>query len=134
MKYLLTIIIIYSCLWIPSNSQTFIYKNWQLNDSIPKETVENIILEYATGTKAYEMKRTIECESGYKNIQSYIVKDNKREDSWGLVQINLPNHREITKQQALNPNFAIKWMSDNWGKVKWYGWIKKTDTCNIIYK
>lgn len=109
-------------------------KIYQLGDKVEQEYIDATIAKYATGTKAYKMKRTIYCESYNTNVQSAIIKDGKKEDSWGLAQINLHWNPSVTKEQALDPEFAIKWMSDNWGTTKWYGYISKTDTCNIIYK
>jgi hypothetical protein len=108
-------------------------KTYQLGDTIPEEVIDELIARYATGTKAYQMKRTLYCESGYKNIQSNIVKNGIREPSYGIAQIHQPSHPTVTREQALNPEFAIKFMSDNWGKVAWYGYIKSTDSCNQIY-
>lgn len=110
------------------------FKVYELGDSLTEKEVEKIISLYATGTKAYQMKRTVFCESGYKNIQSNIVKNGIREDSWGIAQINLYWNTNITKSQALDPYFSIKFMSDNWNTVKWYGLDRNTDTCNIVYK
>lgn len=107
---------------------------YNLGDKIPDVVINEIIAKHATGTKAYQMKRTLGCESGFYNIQSNIVKNGIREDSWGIAQIHLPSHPNVTKEQALDPEFAIKFMSDNWGKVAWYGYIAKNDSCNIIYK
>jgi len=131
--------VVFISLYIPTND----YVVW-VEDGVVKtyenekiETLEEKIIRlvdtYATGTKAYEMKKTIYCESGYKNIQSNIVKNGVREDSWGVAQINLYYHPQVTKEQAMNEEFAVKWMSDNWGKVKWYGYIRNTDSCNEIY-
>lgn len=105
---------------------------YKLGDTIPENVIDSLIAKYATGTKAYQMKKTLYCEAGYKNIQSNIIKDGVREDSWGISQIWLPAHKQVNKEQALDPEFAVKFMSDNWGKVKWYGYIAKTDSCNII--
>lgn len=68
------------------------------------------------------MKKVIECESmGSTTIQSYhIRKDGTREQSFGLSQIHLPDHPTVTKEQALDPSFAIEFMAKNLGKVKWY--------------
>jgi len=108
---------------------------YKYGDTIPIEHIREIISQYATSTKAYEIERTIWCESFNKNIQSYIIdKHGNREDSWGIAQINLYWNPSVTKEQALDPEFAIKWMSDRWGKTKWYGWIRKTDSCNSIYR
>lgn len=100
-------------------------------DEIPVEVIREIISRYATGTKAYQMERTIYCESSNKNVQSYIVKNGIREESYGIAQIHLPSHK-ITKEQALDPEFAIKFMSDNFDKIKWYGYLKSEDRCNTI--
>jgi hypothetical protein len=94
------------------------------------EMMDKMIARYATGTKAYQMKRTLYCESGYKNIQSYIVKNDQREDSWGIAQIHLPSHPSVSREQALDPEFSIKFMNDNWELVRWYGYERKKDRCN----
>lgn len=69
-----------------------------------------------------EMWDTILCESGASTtIQShYIRKDGTREKSFGLAQIHLPDHPNVTKEQAINPEFAIQFMAENWHKVRWY--------------
>jgi hypothetical protein len=36
---------------------------YQLGDQIPEEVIDELIARYATGTKAYQMKRTLYCES-----------------------------------------------------------------------
>jgi len=110
-------------------------KTYSLGEKIPEEVINSLIAQHATGTKAYGMKRTIWCESQYWNIQSNIIdRRGLREDSWGVAQINLYWNPSVTKEQALDPEFAIKWMSDRWGKTKWYGWNPQTDTCNTVYK
>ena len=143
MKYVWIVIVIavFLVAYIPTNTYRVYRENEFIktsdNKEIKIETLEEKIIRlvdsYATGTKAYEMKKTIYCESGYKNIQSNVVKNGVREDSWGVAQINLYYHPQVTKEQAMNEEFAVKWMSDNWGKVKWYGYIKATDICNEIY-
>jgi hypothetical protein len=95
-------------------------------DLVPAEYINKTIALYATGTKAYQMSRTIFCES-----HNYNIKSNLAEESYGLVQIHLPSHPTITKEQALDPLFSIKWMSDNWS-TKWYGYNRLTDKCNVI--
>lgn len=71
---------------------------------------------------AAEMWGTILCESGASTtIQSYhIRKDGTREQSFGLSQIHLPDHPTVTKEQAIDPKFAINFMAKNWHKVRWY--------------
>lgn len=69
------------------------------------------------GVDAEQMKGTIKCETGGSDdpsIQSWVPKKggpNDREDSWGIAQINLPAHTDITKEQAQDPDFSVKWMA-----------------------
>lgn len=53
------------------------------------------------------------CESRFRNIQSEVIspKTGKRENSWGIFQINLDptGHPEISKAQALDIEFNIRW-------------------------
>ena len=61
--------------------------------------------------KESEMQRVIDCESGGSTtIQSHWMKHGKRENSWGIVQINLDAH-DVTKEQALDPQFAIDFLA-----------------------
>ena len=43
-------------------------------------------------------------------------------NSWGIYQINLPAHPEITKEQALNPEWAINWTAKEWQKGNQWKW------------
>lgn len=69
-----------------------------------------------------EMWDTILCESGASTtIQSYhIRKDGTREQSFGLAQIHLPDHPTVSREEAIDPEFAINFMAKNWHKVRWY--------------
>lgn len=40
-------------------------------------------------------------------LQSRIITNGEREDSWGLAQIHLPSHPTVSKAMAQNPYFAI---------------------------
>jgi hypothetical protein len=70
------------------------------------------------------MLAVIQCESQFnteiqsqhhytaKNVpKGYKVGD--REQSYGLVQIHLPAHPTITKEQAIDPEFAVDFMAKN---------------------
>lgn len=78
-----------------------------------------------------EFLATLKCEGDFHNGQSYVKSatgPNGREDSWGVVQIHLPSHPEITKEQALNPFWSLNWMADQWlkgNKWKWSCWHTK---------
>ena len=87
------------------------------------------------GVSGYQMERTIECESRFNNIQS-TAKDktgpNGYEDSWGISQIHLPSHPEVSRAEAMDEHFAIEWMAKNFNNryVVWYGYSRKYDKCN----
>lgn len=79
----------------------------------------------------YVLNRIVQCESGYRNIQSNVVKNGVREPSYGVVQIHLPSWG-ITKEQALDIDYSIEWAAKQIaaGKWWWYGYDIHTDTCN----
>lgn len=66
------------------------------------------------------MERTIKCESNASTTRQSEHLDptgpNGREDSWGLVQIHLPSHPTITREQAIDPDFAIDFMAKHFAK------------------
>lgn len=97
------------------------------------ETKEVITRIYTEAPK-YELNpdwiaHTIYCESMFYNIQSGIVVEGVREPSYGLAQIHLPSHPEVTVEQALDPLFSVDWMMEHWSDEKWYGYDRTTDTC-----
>lgn len=68
------------------------------------------------------MDKVISCESGYNpTIQSHhrYKKDRphegvvagQREQSFGLVQIHLPAHPNVSYQDALNPEFSVEFLA-----------------------
>lgn len=89
-----------------------------------KERIDRLIEEKAKeyGTSATTLKRIVACESGYvTDIQSYKILKYGREKSFGLVQIHLPDHPNITKEQAIDPAFAINYLAKHYaqGTDKW---------------
>ena len=84
------------------------------------------------GVSGYQMERTIECESRFNNIQSTAYQNGAREDSWGIAQIHLPSHPEVSRDEALDEEFTIEWMAKNFNNpyVTWYGYSRKYDKCN----
>ena len=67
-------------------------------------TAEDIITAYAIhyGTPAQPLIDTLDCESG---LHSDRVGDHGT--SYGVAQIHLPAHPDISKKQALDPLFSI---------------------------
>lgn len=53
---------------------------------------------------------TLSCESGGFTdvaIQSGYIKNGKQENSWGIAQVDLDYHPDISKEEAIDPAFAI---------------------------
>jgi hypothetical protein len=76
------------------------------------------------GVSAEKMVAIIGCESNWKHtVQSnhvYTAKNvpkgysvGDREQSFGLVQIHLPAHPTVSKDQAIDPEFAIDFLAKN---------------------
>lgn len=104
---------------------------------IPHETARTeelikYLFDYTQGTDVDPeiVSRTIYCESMWYNIKSgYVNEQGIQEESYGLAQIHLPSHPDITKEQALDPYFAIRFIVDHWHTVKWYGYDREHETC-----
>lgn len=79
--------------------------------------------EGLTEPLATQMLETIRCESGFVSQQSkYIRKDGTREPSFGIAQIHLPDHPSVTKDEAMDENFSVRWMAKKFkdGKMGWW--------------
>jgi hypothetical protein len=54
-----------------------------------------------------------ECESGFVPQQSQIVNaKGERENSWGVWQIHLPDHPQVTREQAMDIKFSTEYSLD----------------------
>lgn len=95
-------------------------------------TLDDKFVYYAKsfGVSAYKLRRTAECESKLAPVQSNVIKNGKRENSWGIFQINLDIHPDITRAQAMNEDFAVSWAAAHFNTVTWFAYNRKTDTCN----
>lgn len=79
------------------------------------------------GINADRFVEVVSCETGNTwdpTIQSgaYNKRDGGRELSFGLVQIHLPDHPDITKAQAEDPEFALDWAAKVWSKGGEHQW------------
>jgi len=80
----------------------------------PVLTIPQMIQKYAVEYRvsAERMTKTIQCESTFN---PNAVGDHGQ--SFGLSQIHLPSWRgQITKEQALDPEFAIKFLAEKLSK------------------
>ena len=90
---------------------------------ITQPTVQELIGKYALqyNVSASRMLNTMKCESGLKSDAQGDMK-NGVYTSFGLSQIHLPAHPEVTKEQALNPDFAVEFMAKGFAQHKERMW------------
>lgn len=86
------------------------------NSSLCDESVSKCISYYS---KKYDVPESIlssiiKCQSS-NNPMAH--NNSPVEDSWGLVQINLKAHTNITKAQATDPEFAVEFLAKNFDKA-----------------
>src|ERR1035437_421372 len=81
----------------------------------PPKTVSELVLQYSKqyGVSSTTMWTVMKCENKELDptLQSRIITNGKRELSFGLVQIHLPSHPNITKAQATDPDFSIDFLA-----------------------
>ena len=83
------------------------------------KTTQQLITFYALKYNVNKniMRKVISCESNYK-VDA--IGDSGK--SFGLVQIHLPSHPHITKEQAFDPDFALNFLAKNIAKNKGKMW------------
>lgn len=79
-------------------------------------TVSELISHYSQlyAVSENRMIDTIKCESQFnETVQSYAInpKTGNRENSWGLAQINLDYNPTVTKAEATNKVFAVRFLA-----------------------
>ena len=92
-----------------------------------KPTVESVIKSYAAlyGVSSEKMMNTLKCESGLDPTK---IGDNGT--SYGIAQIHLVAHPDVTKEQALDRDFSIEWMAQKFKDGQAHIW-----TCyRLLYK
>ena len=78
-----------------------------------KELARNTAKDH--GLNVQKFLKTLNCENQFRaKGQSEHVYKGEREDSWGSAQINLYWNPTISKAQAEDPEFAIKWTAEKW--------------------
>lgn len=85
--------------------------------------VDKYAIEY--NVSADKMKKVIDCENREwnPNLQSKIIDSRgQREKSFGLSQIHLPSHPEISLEEATNPEFSIMFMAQEFAKGRQSKW------------
>lgn len=91
-----------------------------------KERIRQEVLRKSTeyGVSFDQVWGTIMCESqGSTTIQSrHRRPDGTREQSFGLVQIHLPAHPNVSKEEAIDPEFAIRFIVENFAAGRQRMW------------
>jgi hypothetical protein len=107
----------------------FVYSPYTLAEIKPPVHVPTISELVNTYSKEYGISSDLvmdvmRCENRSMNptLQSQIVKNGVQEQSFGLAQINLPSHPDISLSQATDPNFSIKYMVSQIAAGKGYQW------------
>lgn len=118
-------------LWVKSLDKVFVVEKTQAEEIIKAPTLEDNIYAIAKeyGISGYQMYRTINCETKFRNIQSQVFRDGRQEQSFGLAQIHLPDWPEVSKSDALDEDFSIRWMAEHWNTAKWFAYNRKLDKC-----
>lgn len=104
-----------------AEAMTFVGPGVMQDAPLSSTTIEALIKQDAQiyGVDATKLTRTLNCESqGWQNIQSELLKStgpNGREDSWGLAQIHLPDHPNISRSEALDETWSIAWAASHFG-------------------
>lgn len=86
--------------------------------SVDEIKAEAVLQAHLHGLNEKHFVHVMELESsGWLNGQSTVpdkTGPNGQEDSWGVCQIHLPDHSEVTKEQALDPHFCLSWSAEQW--------------------
>jgi len=101
-----------------------------INDSMTFKSIEQLVDMYAEKQYKAEILATIACESGRNKdgtfnplLQSnFIDSTGARERSYGIAQINIPAHPEITIEEAQDPIFSVKFMAEEFKKGNQWKW------------
>lgn len=86
-------------------------------------TAEDIILSYAAhyGIDGKVFLNTLRCESGFTaSAKGDYVSGNPT--SFGVAQIHLPAHPEVTRAEALDPLWSIDWAAHQFSLGNAYMW------------
>jgi len=104
---------------------------------ISEPDIESLITQFSAqyGVSEYVMYEVIRCETAGTfdpSIQSFVyytftdpsigIYKGEREKSYGLAQIHLPHHPDITYEQATDPEFALEFLASNLSAGRGYLW------------
>lgn len=84
-----------------------------------KSIIQRVSASY--NVKSEVIERVMACESNFNTNAEGDFK-NGEPQSFGLSQIHLPSHPNITKEQATDPYFATMFMAENISKGRGSMW------------
>ena|SRR3990167_1506164 len=108
------------CICIGLVISLFLIRKAEGVDIIPDPpTIQQLITLYALKYNVNEsiIRKVVSCESNYKENA---VGDKGK--SFGLVQIHLPSHPYVSKEQAFDPDFSLDFLAKNIAKGKGKMW------------
>lgn len=77
-----------------------------------EQSVIELIHKYFDAEDITQAIETARCESGMIPQQSKVIRNGIRENSWGVWQIHLSAHLDISKAQAMDIEWSTKWASE----------------------
>lgn len=90
-------------------------------ESITEDEIVILVKKYAAPLHVNQksMLETIKCEAKKNEDGTFdplgqsqmLYKNGEQEESYGIAQIHLPDHPEISVEQAQNPEFAVSYMA-----------------------
>lgn len=105
-----------------------------IGHDVTDETRKRIAYLYekatAAGVPFKDAVKTVYCESMWISQKSVLP-----EESYGLAQIHLPSHKNVTKEQAMDAYFAIDFLVEHWftdqatADKMWFGYSRMTGMC-----
>lgn len=83
---------------------------------LSENDISKLLIKYSQGESIKELtllKKIIWCESKFNTLAK---NESPIEMSYGLVQINIKAHTNISYEQAINPDFAVQFLLENYRK------------------
>lgn len=117
---------------IRSTASLLLLTSTVVSSTTPPAVLDKIVLYANTYNVDFvSLYKTIECESSFDpDLQSAVIdQKGRREPSYGLAQIDLDYHPEVTIKQAKDPDFALDYIASRFAKGQQNQW-----TCYTILK
>ena len=98
------------------------------SERVHLETIKEKILRYSLkyDVDPREIESIVKCEAGATDVNKasttirsrYLEGTPRHERSFGLAQISLRNHPETSYDQAVDPDYALNFLTSNWKQHK----------------